>query len=204
MVSQMTYAEKLLRRMWKTKGIRFDASRRFERKQKAANLSINLLSLYSIIITTCAIVFDIDVEVRRYIYLASVAIPIFILIISNHEYSKQYGLLSERMRISAQKIQVLYNDLDCQLKSNHTDVAVDDVVKKYDEILTDFSEGHENIDYLFFVSFYHNTPNLEEYERFNPIKRMYYLAMYKIDIWWIPSIFVFSPLLLIFIILILQ
>lgn len=151
------YADELLTRLWTTKAVRFEASRRFSQRDSASRLSISFLSLYVIAVTV------IDILLRSshseaypllFNFIGVVA-PVLILVLEAYEGGKHYLVRSDRMHRSAQQVQVLHDRLERFIKLNTvTPEMLEQTDHTYQGIMRDFEEHHENIDYMIVRAMY--------------------------------------------------
>ena len=70
---------------------------------------------------------------------------------SNIEAGKNYALRAHVMLKCAQQIAELYNEIEFLIKTNGvTPEIFKDRLKRYDKIISDFSDNHDDIDFLSF------------------------------------------------------
>ena len=140
-----------MKKMVITKGARFDAYRRLKRMGNISLVSISLLSIYAIISSLFVFVFSDEIGqlTSKYFTMVSVILASLILFLNAFESSKQYELRSEKMRMSAQRISDLYNEFDAKF---HLSIIDDDylqnTISKYNGILQEFAENHDDVDFL--------------------------------------------------------
>ena len=99
--------EKLTCNIWITRGARFNAYRRLARKNYASIFTISILSFYNIGIALFP-----DVIETKLVPPTSIAVSIFILIISLLEAGKGYAVKSERMHQNAVDLNYLLNKIN--------------------------------------------------------------------------------------------
>jgi SMODS and SLOG-associating 2TM effector domain family 5 len=146
------YYAQFLSKLWVTKGCRFQANHRLARKNQAAILTVSLLSIYVIagsLVTLVAPVGTLSQNTLSAINLLLVVTSIFILVLSNIEAGKNYALRSHVMLKCAQQISELYNEVEFLIKTGSiTPEGFNSHIKHYDKIIADFSDNHDDIDYL--------------------------------------------------------
>jgi hypothetical protein len=132
-------------KIWKTKGARFNASRRLQTRK---NQSSYLISLYSIYILAIAI-YSLTQPTSVAVNFASTLGSLLILIFSVHEGSQGSETKAERHHVCAKQLGALYDEIALFL-------VTPDVhnfsysTKKYAEIIDRCPENHEPIDYEVF------------------------------------------------------
>jgi hypothetical protein len=194
-LSPEDYAVAMLKRLWRTKSVRFESSRRLVKRDAVSRLSVAMLSVYVICIVVIDLVYHKRLESTYplLIPLATVVAPIFILVIEAHEGGKHYRVTAERMHRSAQRIQVLHAKLeDLVSRSNISSDAVGAISTEYQQILCDFSEHHENVDY-----FYVQALNPFDFEPESRARRLRLkirgIVLRWVDIWALPTFLILVP-----------
>lgn len=147
---QKTYAEELNYKLWITKGARFAASLRNEKLERLSSQSIGYFSAYLILINILNLY-----ELPFYekldngtLGLISTGLSIIILVFSQFEISKQFGLNAYKFHKCGLEIAELYNELRMvktfqDIKSK--DKKVESISKRYDEVLKRYP-NHSHID----------------------------------------------------------
>ena len=141
-----------LDQVWKTKGARFNAYRRFKRTQEISNLFIAFSSAGVIIVSLISLIpstFGFSVNVVH-MSLISLVFSIFILLVSVLENGKQYQIKSERLFINANEITKIYDRLNDHLKTSPGKVKIDSLMREYHLVLEKCQENHEPVDYQIF------------------------------------------------------
>jgi hypothetical protein len=151
--TQKYYAQ-FLSKIWVTKGCRFAANTRLSGKSLASQITISVLSVYVIagsLVTLVSPAGALTQAAINAINLIFVVTSIFILVLSNIEAGKNYALRAHVMLKCAQKVAELYNDIEFLIRTKQmTTVAFNERVKLYDKIIADFSDNHDDIDFLCF------------------------------------------------------
>ncbi len=184
------YVNSLKSRLWKTKGSRFNAYRRLKRRQQVSIFSISVLSVYGISIPVIQAVLDTSSCPRTNdLYtVVSLTLSVFILVLSLLEGANNYAGKSEKMHTNAVKISSLYSELEIlAIKDQNPDSLiekVDDVQRRYSEIIKECPENHEPEDYLEFQIQHRREFNLSLLKCFW-VKTRSFLVNY-----WLYSLFV--------------
>lgn len=150
------YVNSLKFRLWKTKGSRFNAYRRLKRRQQVSIFSISVLSVYGISIPVIQAVIDTTScpKTNNLYTVISLTLSVFILVLSLLEGANNYAGKSEKMHTNAIKISSLYSELEVLIAINRTPESlgdgVDNIQRRYSEIIEECPENHEPEDYLEF------------------------------------------------------
>lgn len=150
------YAEELSKRIWKTKGSRFNAARRLSNKNQFSITSISILSFYGIIIPIIQIVFASSqcLKLNNWFTFISIFLSIFILVLSLLEGSKNYQVKAERLYNNATKLATIYRDLEYikarNLEYSSLEKELKNILDKYDRKIESCPENHDTEDYELF------------------------------------------------------
>ena len=150
------YAGTLRDKMWKTKGSRFNAVRRLNKKNQWSIASISILSVYGISIPIIQSNMDSTQcpQVNSWYNLIAILLSIFILVLSLLEGSQNYQIRAERLHQSAMEISALHSKLDylfkCQLQDKRLSSKLEKIVMRYEELVSNCPENHEIDDYTLF------------------------------------------------------
>jgi hypothetical protein len=157
-----------LRTMWITKGSRFTAHRRLKMAQLASTFIQVMLSILVIFATMLPLVYKDKVPGtdQAFISISTMVLSVFIVTLSVLESSKEFSVRAERMLRSGQKISELYNELQGSFRKHQANAgtieqhfnSIAEVTKKYEQVISDFSENHDDIDYLYFVHVHGQSP----------------------------------------------
>lgn len=166
------YINRRLTTIGKTRGCRFNASRRLNNQYQFSITSISILSVFGIAIPI--IQNNIDTSkcsnINTSYTLVSILLSIFILVLSLLEGSKNYQVKAERLHINAVEISFVYHQLeklrDIQLKNNPKKEVIEqrlkDINKKYEELIRICPENHEPDDYLLFQAQYNRNSSINK------------------------------------------
>jgi len=145
------------RRVWITRGARFNAARRLSNKQYWSIASISFLSVYgiSIPIIQSNLVSEDCLEIQGIYSAISIISSVFILVLSLLEGSKNYQVRSERLHKSALHLSCICRELEIlRFGANNTEDillhALAKISNKYENIVSDCQENHESEDYIIF------------------------------------------------------
>ncbi len=172
------YCESLSRRMWITRGARFNASRRLTKKHHWSLASISILSVYGISIPIIQSLIDFSKcsEVNQVYSATATVLSVFILVISLLEGGKNFQLRANSLHINAVEISRLCRELEFLLSQKISEESLVQKTKaisdKYEELIADCPYNHEVTDFaLFKVQHYQdfNINVVESYFRKNKI-----------------------------------
>lgn len=196
----LEYAKELLRKLWITKGIRFEANRRLEKQHEATHLAISTLSVYVI----CVALFELLLKSASATHattpsahllfpLATIAAPIFILVLEKHTAGKQYLVKADRMQRSALKIQALHSELHYDVATGTlTAAGLQKIRVEYEAILQDFTADHDNIDYLYFQALHpYMFGELTPYQAWR--RKVRGRLLHHVDVWAVPAFLIIVP-----------
>jgi len=190
---ERSFAFELLRKMFITKTVRFEASRRLEKMHATSRLATSMLSFYVICITVIELLFKQRGHTDNLLLpLATIAAPVFILIIEAHEADKRYLVKADHMHRSAQTIHRLHSGLELMIVE--AKLSLETMIRfnnEYQEILREFPQHHENVDYFYSRWLYReefaesSVGRLATFMR-GPILRLVY-------VWLLPSLLIAAP-----------
>ena len=154
------------KRLWETKGSRFNAAKRLELHDKWSTLTVSIISVYIISLNLMVLIPErSEILSEENIAFSTVCFSILVLVVSTILASRSYKLRASKFHDCGREINEIYDEL-CVWKSTNIKPNKDDLLhigKKYYSILDKF-ENHGRIDYLTFQA-----DNLKEYK--NSIKR---------------------------------
>lgn len=145
------------RKMWITRGCRYNSDRRLKRKNAFSLTAISFLSLYVLVISILTVIGGdkLSVEQSNYLSIASIVISLFILILSLLETSKEYSIKAERLYACANKINKLMSDLKIAQTIISDQKQLESTVKNindlYHDIISSYEENHEELDHEKFM-----------------------------------------------------
>jgi len=185
------YADELLSKLWTTKAVRFEASKRLTEREFASRLSIAMLSVYVIAATVVELLLrQKKIEMMLFSFIG-IVVPILILVLEGYEGAKDYRVRADRNHRSAQQVQMLHDRL---ARLVHTSIVtlndLETIQDEYHKILGDFEEHHEDIDYTTVRASYpqrFNQPGKKNPPRFlASLNRVF-------NIWAMPACFLLLP-----------
>lgn len=194
--------EWLDRKLNSTKGARFEANRRFIKKNHVSLWSISLLSIYTIFLSLWQLISHHQQSngqnITNIISIATIVISIFIIVLSILESIKNYVNRAEHMLKCSQQISEVYNKFKLYQDYNRLNFETEkEIIDKYDEILRDSCENHSQVDYNYFKAMHIN--DFKELQGLKAIpKRLLYWVSFYIDIYLFSIIVNFIPILLLF------
>lgn len=126
--------------MWVSKGCRFIAHRRLRERNHASQLVISLFSIGVIAASISLLVVSPDSKkLSDFISILAINASIFILVLSNLEFAKNYSVEAERMLRGAQLLSKMHDDLE--LNINQGSIAKETlalIIEHYNQVLMDF------------------------------------------------------------------
>lgn len=154
-VSNDNFGQELDRKMWITKGVRFNAHQRLMSNYIWSIGTIAYLSILVIIITLIKYLPSISLSANQndVIDFSSIVLALFILILSLLEASKSLQMKAMEFHNCARDISKLYNKLRHTL-TNSSDIdkgiiskQLVEIASEYDNILNRCQENHDHIDF---------------------------------------------------------
>jgi hypothetical protein len=147
----------LIKRMWLTKGARYNAYRRLQKKHNLSISSIGFLSSYVLIINSLKFFnfLHINPFQQNVILFFTMVMSIFILILSLIDSAKDYKLNAEKFLMSATEIENLYNELEQTHESSMSlkkkEDKIHNILERYGNILKYYQINHDAVDFDFLV-----------------------------------------------------
>lgn len=138
--------DELKTKIWKTKGARFNASRRLQSRKVWGSY---LVSAYSIYILAIGIYSLTETHTSTILNLASIIGSLLILVFSLHEGSLNAEQKSERHHVCARELTALYDKVALHTQLASTDKA-EELIEEYARIIERAPENHDPIDYDLF------------------------------------------------------
>lgn len=154
-VSEDRFGQELDRKMWITKGARFNAHQRLMSQHTWSIFTISYLAILVIIITLIQYIpaISLTAQQKDVTLISAIALALFILILSLLEASKSHQMKAMELHNCARDVSTLYNKLR-QILLNPGDqdgVGVSkqltEIASKYDEIMNRCQGNHDVIDY---------------------------------------------------------
>jgi len=138
-----TARDKLLKDMKRTKGVRFNASKRIEESERKTTRNTAYASVAVVVITLLPVFFPMGQILENSIALLTVALSIFILASSLLQSSNSGQVKADQFQRCALEVNSLRRELGGA--SDTADVAV--FSARYDEILRRYNINHDQVDY---------------------------------------------------------
>lgn len=143
----------LLYKMHLTKGARYQAARRHQRRSTASIWSIIFLSMYVFSTSAALSIFGVKIpeNTSSYIVLLNIIMSSFIIAFSVLEHGKKHDLKAELFLRCAQSISELYDTVSYEHKTGLTNrEKLEKHLVKYQKFVNDFSDNHSETDYRTF------------------------------------------------------
>ncbi len=151
-ISLDEYITTLDKKMWMTRGCRYNTDRRLKKKNNLSLTAISFLSFYVLIISLIPFLEGDKIAGSQDNILSTLAIilSLFILILSLLEASKEYSIKAERLYSCANKI----NELMSQLKiaqatikdTTELEKEIERISRSYHSLISSYEENHEDLD----------------------------------------------------------
>ena len=137
-------------RIWRTKGARFNAYRRLEKKNSALTFitSFSSIHLLAIAILQLSSLVPLSPEQSKLLNFISITISIIILAYSLFEGGKEHGLKSERHHLCAIELDRCYSKLQ-HIEESDT-VELIKISEDYNDVTAKYLLNHDTIDNDFF------------------------------------------------------
>ena len=149
-----SFAGSLRKKLWITRGARYNASRRLQSKHNLSISTISYLSAYVLVLAALPFlgVFDFNALQRGALNVATFALSLFILTLSLLEASRNYQGRATSLHNCANEISELYDELELALASGNalTAARLREISARYHEIIRRFQDNHEPVDNLLF------------------------------------------------------
>ena len=146
--------EKLTSNIWITRGARFNAYRRLARKNHASIFAVSILSFYNVGIALFPSIVGTEIVPP-----ATIAVSIFILIISLLEAGKGYAVKAERMHQNAVDLNYLLNRINITEKIDRE--KTESFYNEYYKLIKNCPENHAPCDDKLFRTEHSHDFNLE-------------------------------------------
>lgn len=143
MAGNETARDKLLKDMKRTKGVRFNASKRLEEGERKTTRNTAYASVAVVVITLLPVFFPMSQVLENSIALLTVALSIFILASSLLQSSNSGQVKADQFQRCALEV----NSLRRELGSAHETAEVASFAARYDEILRRYNINHDQVDY---------------------------------------------------------
>lgn len=138
-----TVREKILKDMKRTKGVRFNASKRLEEEDGKATKNTAYASVSVIIITLLPVFFSLGHFWESVINITTVGLSVFILAVTLLQSSGAKLVKADQFQRCALEINSLRREL--LVSDENSDIAIHSA--RYDEILSRYNINHDNVDY---------------------------------------------------------
>lgn len=201
MCNNNKFAKELDTRIWKTKGSRYNKSRRYKNKNRFSSGCISILTIYvlSITIADYTKICSLLVSNHEIVTFLTIILSILILVISLHESSRGYELKAERLYNCGNELTMLYNRLrQISLTNSCNDESLNKINTEYEEIISKYRENHDPCDYSLFQAEHYKDFNLCWFEAVL-IRGKYFISAY-----WLYFFVIICPLAILSVVAILS
>ena len=145
------YGQELDRKIWITKGSRFNAHQRLMRQHNWSVAAVALLSTYVMIFTFLLYipVISLTTNQKDIISFSSIAFSLLILVTSLLEASKSYPIKAMEFHNCGRELAALYNKLRQTLSHPESDISkqITEISGEYESALSKCQENHDVVDY---------------------------------------------------------
>ncbi|WP_242917810.1 SLATT domain-containing protein [Pontibacter liquoris] len=153
------YSNALKRKMWITRGARFEAYNHYLGKHALSNFAISFFSAYVIIINFLTIYDVISSNFDSLIQFSTMTLSVLILAFAQLESANDYKLKAERFHDCSREISKLLNELNFLLSKNNissyaSEHHIKSISDQYDIIIQRYSDNHSSIHYKAFKANY--------------------------------------------------
>jgi len=150
-----TVLDRWYRKVWITRGCRFNANDRYIKHASLSNLTLVLMNIYVLAIN----LFPLTPGLKDYfpagdITIYTIILSVLMLSVGQLISSKDYTLKAMAFHDCAKKLSVIYDEIDL-LKNSTVSVEVTDlriIIKEYNQIIEKYETNHKDIDLHLFRS----------------------------------------------------
>lgn len=163
------YTENLRMRMKITKGCKYKASKRLDRKHNLSNTALGFVSAYLVIVNILFAFLNTSFFSEEDIKIITISLSVIVLLYGQIVFFKDYKLKSYKCKIKAAEIDTILDKLLFETKhlsnSSVLILRMNQLSKKYTEVIKNDEIGHTQIDYIKFLMDEGLTPfKLKEYK----------------------------------------
>jgi SMODS and SLOG-associating 2TM effector domain family 5 len=140
--------DQLLRKMWYTKGCRFNAFERLRFKKTLSSVAVVMLGFYIFTVSLLQLVAQKcgPGSDPRLVYITLVLLAVLLITVTLLEGAKHYALDADRHYRCAREVSELFNTFEA-LSSEEADGRRVEFNRRYGEILGNYEVDHADIDY---------------------------------------------------------
>ncbi|WP_426133523.1 SLATT domain-containing protein [Pseudomonas sp. PWP3-1b2] len=138
--------DELRTKIWKTKGARFNSSRRLQARKVWGGYLVSAFSIYILAIGIFSLT---ETHTSTILNLSSIIGSLLILVFSLHEGSLNAEQKAERHHVCARDLTALYDKVSLQIQLGTSNKA-EELIDEYARIIERSPENHELIDYDLF------------------------------------------------------
>lgn len=142
------FDDQLLRKMWHTKGCRFNAYERLRFKKTLANVAVILLAFYIFTVSLLQLVAQkcTGAADPRVVFITLVLLAMLLITVTLIEGAKNYGLDADRYYRCAREVSELFNSFEA-MEGDEAEGRRVEFTRRYGEALARFELDHRDIDY---------------------------------------------------------
>ena len=140
---------RLAKKVWTTKGARFNAQRRLEAERRGSMHTLAVLSIY-VIVLQCWLAFDADASggANGWVWpVLMIGMAVTILVLGLMEENRRHGVEADRLGRSGMDLNRLSDEIAADAVSGEERTWLERRTEEYHDILGRTSENHEKIDY---------------------------------------------------------
>lgn len=153
-----SFAHDLSRRIWTTKGARFNAHRRLIKQNEWSLRAIAFLSVYVTVLSVAILVpaFGLSAKMQAEISVGVAGLSLLILVFSLMESSRDYRVRAERLHLCAMELGRIQQRVDFAIAEAGGQLAtsVQLLAGEYEDAIARCQENHDAIDNLMFRASY--------------------------------------------------
>lgn len=188
------FSAELNYKLWVTKGARFYAAKRLQKKNSLSIYTIGFLSSYIIIINLFTFLPNLSLYhfAPEVLTIITISLSILVLVFSQIEALNSYSLKAEKIHSCAKEIGKLYNEWryykTCAKDSANINDKILDIKDRY-EIILDKYDNHEDVDTHLFKA------NHNDYFEFpkSYVRKAYF--DYYLKVYFTYHFLIFSPII---------
>lgn len=140
---------RLAKKVWTTKGARFNATRRLEGQYRSSAQTLALLSIY-LVVLQCWLALDGNVGTAREGWIwtvLSIGLALFILVLGLLEQNKKYQVEADRLHRSAMELNRLCDLMTADDEAGAVAAQLAERTEAYHDVLGRTTENHDEIDF---------------------------------------------------------
>ncbi len=185
------------KKLWETRGCRFNAAKRMEMNEKWSTITISFVSVYIIAINLVVYLKNRPaILTEELITMSTISLSILVIVISIILSTRDYKIKAHKYNNCGMDLSRLYDKV-CLWKTDIASVQKTDIISlisDYNTILETYDLNHDRIDYMVFKS-----QNLSAYKLKYPLGFRFYVWMISTFSLLKYLVFIFLPLIILII-----